>query len=390
MNRKGNIAFYVFIFLSSVLSAQDSTSSFSDRFSLHGYVRQMQTLSFVQIEDLTTQSLIHNRLNFKYLNSNFKARLEVRNRVFYGEAIRLNTALAQGLEQDYGLVDLSKVWYNSDPFKLHSIIDRCYVEYTLNNVELSLGRQRVNWGINLAWNPNDIFNAYNFADFDYQERPGVDAFRMAYYTNSLSLLDVVVKPSKNKDEWIAGARYKFNKWLYDWQFLGALYQEDLVAGMGWAGNIKKLGFKGEVSHFYPLSSNSEQATSAAVTLDYAFESGLYVNASVLWNSLGVSLQNVGPSNLSSFYSYAPLSPKNLMPSEYAYFAQVSGSFSPPLSGSFAVIYLQSLNTYFVMPNLSYTINELWDVTLVGQLFFLNQQKLMNVGNSAFLRFAYSF
>ena len=59
---------------------------------------------------------------------------------------------------------------------------------------LRIGRQRINWGVNLAWNPNDLFNAYSLIDFDYQERPGSDAIRFQYYMGDLSVLNLQYNP----------------------------------------------------------------------------------------------------------------------------------------------------------------------------------------------------
>ncbi|MEZ4983057.1 MAG: hypothetical protein R2769_16025 [Saprospiraceae bacterium] len=61
------------------------------------------------------------------------------------------------------------------------MLDRLFVQYTYKQFEARLGRQRINWGISTIWNPNDIFNAYNFSDFDYEERPGSDAMLLKYY-----------------------------------------------------------------------------------------------------------------------------------------------------------------------------------------------------------------
>ena len=63
--------------------------------------------------------------------------------------------------------------------------------------ELTLGRQRINWGVNLAFNPNDLFNAYSLIDFDYQERPGSDAIRFQYFTNELSSFETAVQFGKS-------------------------------------------------------------------------------------------------------------------------------------------------------------------------------------------------
>lgn len=123
---------------------------------------------------------------------------------------------------------------------VHSVIDRMLLQYTTNNWDIKIGRQRINWGINNIWNPNDIFNAYNFLDFDYEERPVNDALRIQHYLKNNSTLELAYKPSKNITEHIAAALYKFNKKknTYDWQLLTGIYKTDVVIGGGWAGTLK--------------------------------------------------------------------------------------------------------------------------------------------------------
>jgi hypothetical protein len=61
-----------------------------------------------------------------------------------------------------------------------------YLDYTAGKWQFRVGRQRINWGVNLVWNPNDVFNSFSYFDFDYEERPGSDAVRVQYYTGTTS------------------------------------------------------------------------------------------------------------------------------------------------------------------------------------------------------------
>ena len=72
---------------------------------------------------------------------------------------------------------------------------------------MRIGRQRINWGVNLAWNPNDLFNAYSLIDFDYQERSGVDAIRFQYYTGEMSSIEFAIQPGENIDKSIIAALF---------------------------------------------------------------------------------------------------------------------------------------------------------------------------------------
>ena len=155
------------------------------------------------------------------------------------------------MDIDNGIIDLSHVWVNENSFVFHSIIDRLWMNYSHKKFDLRIGRQRINWGVNTVWNPNDLFNAFNFVDFDYEERPGSDAVRFQYYTGDFSSFEIAARPGEHIDSTVAAAMYKFNKWNYDFQVLGGNYFSDIALGLGWAGNIKNAGFKGEATYFHP-------------------------------------------------------------------------------------------------------------------------------------------
>jgi len=119
-------------------------------------------------------------------------------------------------------------------------------------MEVRVGRQRINWGVNLAWNPNDIFNAYNFIDFDYKERPGTDAVRFQYFGKNMSGFEVAYSPRAEWRQHTAALMYRLNAQGYDIQLIAGQYQTDVTAGIGWAGNLGNSGFKGEAQWFGPF------------------------------------------------------------------------------------------------------------------------------------------
>ena len=80
-----------------------------------------------------------------------------------------------------------------------------------------------------------------------------------------------------------------------------------------------------------------------------------------------------------------------MPSKLTYFLQGSGAFNPALTGSFSVFYMQGLNTFFWMPSISYSIQENWEVMLLGQSAVGETNKDMKtLGNFIYLRLMFSF
>jgi len=383
----------LFVFTSFTAVTQDSIRkiNWKDKISINGYIKNLNSANFIDLDSIYTNNFFHNRVNFKaYPIKKITIGLEVRNRLFYGETIAKNPFFSNQIGYDKGIIDMSFVVVDKNSFVLHSQIDRAYVNYATDKWDVRIGRQRINWGINMAWNPNDLFNAYNLIDFDYQERPGSDAIRVQYYPSLLSRLEVAIKPEDSLDKSVIAGLYRFNKWKYDFQVLGANYYTDIALGGGWAGNIKDIGFKGEGTYFHPKENLSDTSGgfSMSATIDYTFKKGIYINASYLLNTLGTSSSNIFTmQNLSS----SNLSAKMLMPAKHTFFIQASGSINPATNASISVIYLEGMNLSFLMPSIGYSIKDNWDLSLVGQMYFGEiQSSFKNLGNSVFLRVTANF
>lgn len=371
----------------------DSTKEkgkWKEKIDFGGYIKYMNTNQFQNFDTIYTDNLIHNRLNFKwYPNNNWTFQLELRNRIFYGETMKLNPLFADAIGTDNGTIDMSWNLVNTNSLLINSTIDRANVEFNKGKWNVRLGRQRINWGINLAWNPNDLFNAYNFVDFDYQERPGTDALRVQYYPNALSRAEIAYRPDTTLDRSVIAGLYSFNKKGYDFQFIGANYFQDIAAGFGWAGNIKNFGFKGEGTYFHPKESFTDTSgvVVSSISFDYTFDQGIYLNLAGFYNSAGSS----GGNFTTALSSTGTLTAKNLLPTEFAAFVQVAGAFSPIFGGGLSTMYLPDINGLFLIPSLNVSIKENWDLDAVGQILFAEYPtKFTNVSNAIFMRIRWSF
>ncbi len=361
-----------FLCLFSQVEAQDGGS----KLYLNGYVKNLQGMYFFNdaYPDLQTFDLVdtflqdnffHHRLNADWvLGDHFSIKGGLRTRMFFGDFVRASPAYADqvdGGSNDW--LDLSVVWLDNNSFVGHSVLDRFYGEYAKGSWEVRLGRQRVNWGISTIWNPNDIFNAYAFTDFDYEERPGADALRVRYFTGYAGSVEFAVRGADRLEQSTIAGRWIFNVDQYDIQLIGGYAQDSWVVGGGWAGNLKNAGFKGELSYFY---TPDEEKHSLAVTanVDYAFENALYVNGGFLYNSNGAT--NAGVLNLFSF----DLSAQNLYPYRWATFGQLSYPINPLLSAGAAIIYSPvEIHALFANPSLTLSVANNWSLDAVGQLVF---------------------
>ena len=113
---------------------------------------------------------------------------------------------------------------------MHTILDRLYVDFQSGKWQVIAGRHRINWGMNLVWNPTDIFNTFSVFDFDYEERPGTDAVLVKYYSSSTSHLEVVYELADNLEESSVVGRGKLNFENYDVQLFTGYQKQYWVAG----------------------------------------------------------------------------------------------------------------------------------------------------------------
>lgn len=358
---------------------------------LNGYMKYMHTVIVPPGDSsMITDNFLHNRLNYTwYWNDNFTFNASMRNRFFWGELVRDIPFAYSNLGDDPGFFDMSFVWSSSSSTVLHTIFDRMNLTYQKNDLEVIVGRQRVNWGTTLIWNPNDIFNSYSFFDFDYEERPGTDAVQVNYYTSAASSLSVVYALADSLKGSTLAAKYKFNTHTYDIQFMAGYQKEFFVAGGGWAGDIKGAGFRGEGTYFLPVNDEvGETQFVGSVEFDYTFTKGLYFQTAYLFNSRGL---NVKSGDYAAFYLDRSLSAQTLSPAMHNLFFQVSGALSPILNTALATMLNPKDGSLFIGPNVTWSIVENFDFLVAAQLFRGDPMTLYGDGGSmVFGRFKYSF
>lgn len=353
----------------------------SSRFLIRGYMKEMPSVQFDdKFSNPAFGNLIHNRLNFRGdISGSMDFILEGRNRLFYNENFKDFPQVKDIFEHDDGLVDMSWVWLSDGPWLGHTMIDRFYVGWRSSNWRVRFGRQRVNWGINLVSNPNDLFNVYSFFDFDYIERPGSDALRIQRYFGFMSSAEIAVSPANNSRDMVAAAKIGVNRWQYDFQAIAGYYRNRLALGGGWAGNLGTAGLKGEATWFYDLEETPgirRGNVVAAAGIDYMFGSGTFGLIEVLYNG-GYQRD---PETV--FLITEPLRPDNIMFSEYAVTISADHPFSPIFSGGIAVMGLPDIEALFYMPNIKYSVMTDLDFEAVGQIFIGGKGTIFESAGSA--------
>ena len=349
-----------------ILPTADPQSPSPISFELRGYLSNMQSVMFTDVkEEWIADNLFHNRLNFFLYKGNLTTSVQLRNRFMYGQSISSNPGYAQSVDDENNYFDLSFNILEERSFFLNSSIDRAFIQYTAGKFVLTGGRQRINWGQALVWNPNDVFNVQNFFDFDYMEKPGSDAVRLQYYPGFTSTAELAARLDQD-GRLTAAAMFRFNKWSYDIQLLGGiLSKEDIFAGIGWSGDIKGAGFRGEGSYFYPLGHASDTTGMFLGTLsvDYTFSNSLYLQAECLFS------KKPGGAGANFYEVYqGSLDVRNIAFSEWNALIQASYPVTPLFNFSLAGMFFPDLEGFYFGPSLQYSIKDNAELSLISQVF----------------------
>ncbi|MFN4298222.1 MAG: hypothetical protein ACK4EX_00680 [Thermaurantimonas sp.] len=364
------------------------------QFRAQGYLRYFPILT-IDRTDLSTSPLnhtLHQRLNLSYHHRSLSIYAGQRTRLFSGPNVS-NPFFKAFLETDLnGPIDASYVLLQHSNYLLHTITDRLYLDFKADNWQLSIGRQRINWGINPATNPQDLFNNYSFFDFDYQERPGADALRFQRFLSPTSRFEIALAPGRKRlssdPGWwqprnsVAAALYSFNISGYDLQFTAGYFRHRWHAGFGWAGALWKLGFKGEFSYFRdlePLPALPPSNYTATISLDYGFGSGLFITLEATRNKR----QNPLAGGLSPLTAIIPRRADDVAFSEWQVLAVAAYPISPVQSANFSAMWLPDERIWFAGPSYTYSVWQNIDLNFLAQLFFAPTGNLLNASGYNF-------
>ncbi|HKJ31119.1 MAG TPA: hypothetical protein VKA34_04785 [Balneolales bacterium] len=379
--------FLLFLFMGLNSTTMAQSIHMGSFMKMDGYLKELGSLNFDNgFNTFHYDNLVHNRINTHWtITPNWTAQADLRTRFFYGYSVSHVPGFAQLESKDNGLVNLSWNLINTHRYLLNTQIDRLYSTYYTNNWELDVGRQRINWGRTLVWNPNDLFNAYSYLDFDYEERPGTDAIRFQYFTGFASGYEVAFKPERNLKQSIGAFLAKEHVGEYDIQGLAGYYKNYLAVGGGWAGPIKDAGFKGEFTYFQSLSNVNDDFLVASTSLDYSFPNSLYLYSEFLFNGNWHNYMNP------AIILQSSLSPTNLFIARTAIFGEVRYPITPIITATLSGITSTSKKLVILIPQVSVSVTNNIDFLVLAQILRNKPlEQVLNTPNILYGRIKWSF
>ena len=354
---------------------------------LSGYVKDLATVFIPSSDSLWFfDNQVHNRYNIRwYTSKTITFTIEGRNRLYFGNSVQSNPDFENQVTASLDQWQLDWIVGKNHSYFFYANIDRLNIKWRKGRYQVTAGKQRINWGKSYVWNPNDVFNAYSFFDFDYEERRGTDAVLLKYTTSPLSSLEIASDYTDSFDSLTMAIKYNFNRWEYDFQVLSGKYLEDLFFAVGWAGQIKSAGFKGELSYFQPYRNMALSADwIASISFDYTFPNTLNFRLEGLFNSNEQS----GASQINIL---EPVTAKTLIPNQWAAFGAIGYDITPLVVVNINGIYYIDDGSFFINPDFTFSLNKNTEFLIASQVFGGSGKSLFGgLGSFVFTRLKWSF
>ena len=175
---------------------------------------------------------------------------------------------------------------NKGNYKVTHYFDRLYFRQDFSWGNISIGRQRISWGSGRIWNPTDLFNPVNPANFAKIEKDGADAAAFTYFFGNFTDLEIVYNPQKKAENSNSGFRFRTNINKYDLAVVGGYFDKRIVAGWDFAGSIFEAGVRGEGIVSMNKEDISDNYTKFILGTDYQITPQLYVLIEYQYNGQG--------------------------------------------------------------------------------------------------------
>lgn len=363
-------ALFCLVFITTQSFALPSWFPQESNTEIGGYLKELPYFVFSS-DNNDFNNLIHFRTDVKwYPWSNLTFEVGGRLQLYTGDAFE-NIGMPDSLfliyGEDAGYADLADAWQSL----LYGNIDRAWVGLEYGFLNIMLGRQRINWGTNLVWNPNDWYNTFNFIDFDYEERPGTDAIHMQLYLSPVSVIELAAEAGRDQVNRTFAAMYKFNINGFDLQLQSGLYGLDAASGFSWSGSVAGGGFRGEIAYFQQVINKNENDFTAdssgnfvaAVSGDYTFPGSLYLHGEFLYNGFGTN------GEIFSTQTFGQISAKSLLSSVFGIFGEIGYTFSPLVYGAISAVTNPADFSFYLAPTVNWSVFQDVDLYTIAQLFF---------------------
>ncbi len=213
----------------------------------------------------------------------FSAQVSYDNEIFTGSGRKsLGFALADELGHETW-IDLDRTISDTHNATWQHLLYRGWVRYEGDDVEVTVGRQRIALGRARLWNPTDLFNPIPPLALEGDQRIGVDSVVARVRVADDLWASAIVAPQDSDDLYRSALRLELSRRSVDAALMFARIQTDSVYGFDFATNVGDAALRGEGT--WTFHEHGGHTTQAVASLDHTFDlgTGLYALVEHFYN-----------------------------------------------------------------------------------------------------------
>ena len=272
--------------LASSVPAQEGPSA---AWKFSGYYLSLFTRSTTIFPEAQRYALDLNRLRLKVDGQPFDAvALDVQydNEVFLGSYLRTRQfAVVKNRVPDTSL-DLERIYADTRSVLARHRVYRATISWSVKEMDLVLGRQRIAWGTGRFWSPLDILNPFDATRLEREERLGVDAVLGERRLGALGKVNAVFAPATARSGAAYAGYVHGNVRGTDYSLTVGNFRGERVVGADFAGRAGGLGIRGEATATRPDS--GRRFVRVLLGADYGFPNTVTVSGELYYNGQGAT------------------------------------------------------------------------------------------------------
>lgn len=183
-------------------------------------------------------------------------------------------------------LDLKWTLIDEEKFKAQHYIDMLYYKHLFDFGEITVGRQVISWGVGRIWQPMDLFNPINPANFSKFEKDGADAVSAKIYLGMFSDVEVVYNFREKWEDANFGGRYRTNFQMFDLALMAGYFDKRTILGASFEGDVLGAGIRGEGIFSYNENDTDSNFVRFILGADYQFTPDLYALIEYKFNGEG--------------------------------------------------------------------------------------------------------
>ncbi|MGH0031314.1 MAG: hypothetical protein ACQGVC_16070 [Myxococcota bacterium] len=134
-------------------------------------------------------------------------------------------------------LDLTDDIVDRREFLWRQLLYRAYLFYESEKLELTVGRQRIPWGVGRLWNPIDRFNAIGPLAIEADQSQGVDAVKARWLFSGFTYLEAIYAAGKRGEDRAYAARLAGVLRDVDYGLIAGVFEEAPTLGFDLAANL---------------------------------------------------------------------------------------------------------------------------------------------------------